>query len=425
MYKKDIYIFVVVAILFAIICIFMLRGHVAVDILSPYLAAVFFEQGYSAEIYGFAASEQFSALPPETWSAAAQAKGFMGSYLTPYLYPPLWAAILAPFTTSLDIPTFVVVVYMLHIPMILASIYLCWHLFGRRGRFLFWIVPSLAIFLTSAGGLLALAENQPQILAMFLILLGFYLFQNEKPVWAGVIIAIAASLKIFPLVFVVIFLAKRKWLGLLAVVGTGAILFGLSFALAGPDLHAQFLKQMNDINTHVFVSRHNWGLNTFLFQLFSSEGGLTQSLASEVYYITDATPWIRTASVGLLASGCLIFGVMFAKEQSKPVQFQMLIAFSLLVGLCSPLGWSHNFLQLIFVAPILFYALSRRWASVLSLMIFGLQTLVVQNALAGLNPSFNLAQFFGTISVLIALLAILAGIYLQNVANAEFTSRRD
>ena len=382
----------------------LLQDHTSVDIVSPYLAGWFFDQGEGSEIYGFAASEQFSALPPPAWRDAAQARGFTGTYLTPYLYAPLWAAVLAPVAAHFTIAAFVAAVFTFQIPLIFISMFLCWHLAGRPGWFSFWAGISSLLFFTNAGGLLALSENQPQITVFFLVLLGFWLFQIRYFRWAGLVFALAASLKITPLVFGLLFVAKKQWQGAAVMLAAGTLLLGASFFLAGFSLHTQFYEQIQNISGHVFVSRHNWSLSSLLFQL-QNDTGWREDVP--MYLISETPGWIRIFTSSLFMAGLIGFVVLFSKSNTKRQQFRVFLALIVLIGLVSPLGWSHNFLPLIYAAPVFLIGQSPRAALLLLIGIFSAQSLALQLTFAAMATGQNWGQIGGTLSIIFALLVIL------------------
>jgi len=420
--QKDLFLSAFLGIGFFVLCLILVHARAPVDIVSPYLAGWFFENGQWANIYGFPASKQFSALPPQVWSEAAHARGFLGTYLTPYLYAPLWAALLAPVAAHYTISEFVLAVYIIQVPLIFASVYICWSCAGRRGWFVVWATFSLLVYLTNAGGLISLVENQPQLTLTFLVLFGFWLFQSSHFRLAGMVFALAASLKLYPLVFGLIFVAKKQWVGAAYMIGTGGALLASSLYLAGISLHLDFLAQLQDIAAHAFVSRHNWSLSSLFFQLQSGFGGPGDRA---MYLIVDTPNWIRVVIASVFVAGCIGFVVLFSRIEGKLQQFGIFLAFVLLVGLTSPLGWSHNFLPLVYSAPIFLLILPLRRASALIVAVFGVQTLGMQVILDELNTELNWAQIVGTLSVTGALFVLVWGVWGKCAKSNRVTSGED
>ena len=175
----------------------------------------------------------------ETLEALAAAAGLAGD-LGPYLYPPLFAAVLSPLA-QLDYP---VARWLWAAGEILAlafSLHLLRAATGLRlGRG--WRGPALAfvvLFPPTGDDLL-----KGQVTSLLLLLCaGAWLAQRRaRPEIAGVLLAVATALKVAPGLLLLYLALRRDWRALGAAAAAGAALLGLSLLLAGPERHAQYLR---------------------------------------------------------------------------------------------------------------------------------------------------------------------------------------
>ena len=66
------------------------------DLIAVYLASGFYADGLFDQVYAFDA-DTFFAVPSQLWRDGADIAGFKpDADLFPYIYPPIWAALLAP-----------------------------------------------------------------------------------------------------------------------------------------------------------------------------------------------------------------------------------------------------------------------------------------------------------------------------------------
>lgn len=99
-----------------------------------------------------------------------------------------------------------------------------------------WSTATVALVVLLVLGwdpvVMALRNGQTGILLATLLVLAWYALRQDKPVWAGIAVAVAACIKVYPAYLLVyFFLRNRRAFASGAI--TGAILLGISLALAG------------------------------------------------------------------------------------------------------------------------------------------------------------------------------------------------
>lgn len=89
-----------------------------------------------------------------------------------------------------------------------------------------------------------LEDGQFYVLLLFLIVAACFAWLRQKPALAGALVAIAAALKIFPLLLFVFFVNRRSWRALLSGAMTGAAAMALSVAAFGWSVHRTYLHEV-------------------------------------------------------------------------------------------------------------------------------------------------------------------------------------
>ncbi|HHC29904.1 MAG TPA: DUF2029 domain-containing protein [Rhodobacterales bacterium] len=176
--------------------------------------------------------------------------------LTPYLYPPPWAATLAPLAARVSAITFFDIFQIATLAALAGTIWLGFRFARPPGLgSLAWAALSLGLFGFTGAGAVGLWFGQPQIIVSFLVMLSAWALAERHDIGAGAALALAAAIKLSPALFVVWFVMERRWRALAAFALVGAALGGLSIAVAGWPLHAEMLAKIRAIDNHILFSR--------------------------------------------------------------------------------------------------------------------------------------------------------------------------
>ncbi len=96
--------------------------------------------------------------------------------------------------------------------------------------------------------ILPLRENflfgQYYVLILLLLCVAYCAYCRGRHFTSGAVLAAAASLKIFPVFFLILFLRKRNWRALAGIVTGGAVLAAISLLLFGGDVHRIYLLEV-------------------------------------------------------------------------------------------------------------------------------------------------------------------------------------
>lgn len=165
-------------------------------------------------------------------------------YPFPYLYLPLFAVLLRPLSV-LPLRTGYAAVLLINACLWPLLIYLCLRLIDPpakiRGALALLVLLLVPSFFPS---IFTLHHGSPSLLVAALVVGTLVLARSGRSRAAGLLLALAVLIKIVP-VFLVAYLAlRRRWRVLIAGAVAGAVLLGLSVAVAGLGPHLHWLTEM-------------------------------------------------------------------------------------------------------------------------------------------------------------------------------------
>lgn len=214
-----------------------------------------------------------------------------------------------------------------------------WGLMGRHG----FRLPTSEQLLVS-GLVLSSSVLESQVLhgqlngLLFLLLTGAWLANRHNlPVSAGLCIGLATSLKLFPGLLVLFFLARRQWKAAFAAVGTGLLLNAAAAGILGFDA----------IRDYVLVVMPQAQRFCDTWPNASLLGGLTRLLDGAFGQTTPLLRWPQLARflwIALSVTGIMMTWRATSRSRSRESED---LAFTVWIGLMlliSPITWDHYFL---------------------------------------------------------------------------------
>ncbi len=376
------------------------------DLLALWLAGVFWDLGQTDQIYP-AAAPLFKMLPPNGWPAYVL-ETFGEVEIYPYLYPPIWAVVMSWLVPTTSFATFDLALSVFHHLCVIGVVICAARLLGVQNRttaIIFTAITFAAIVLTipvTAG----LDQNQPQMLVSFLIVLAFERAHSGWLKTAGATLALAAAIKISPLLFVVIFVARRQWGAVAAFCVAGAALGAMSVLLAGWPIHKEFLDLLRTISGSVIITNFSFSIDAVAVRMFFGDQAV---FVTQPFQETLPGGWGAYAkpdlwrAISIIAQlGALFWvAVMAAKRPNSPV---ILPIAAVIFTLIAPLGWSYSYLTALAFTGALPMRLGRLgWILCFVLIVFFLPALVPLTSGTGYGGP-NVFQMVG--SGLMAVLAI-------------------
>lgn len=391
----------------ALVAWMLLRHQWALDLTALYFAATFYGAGQTDLVYLPGASVFIGEPPPEYLALFMAETGQPASAarLTPYLYPPLWAALLAPLAGRVSAVTFFDIFQLANLAALTGTIWLSWR-FTRPPSvgFALWAVLSVGLFAATGAGAVALWFGQPQILVNFVIVLAVWFLAERNDIGAGAALALAAAIKLWPALLVVLFIMERRWRALGFFVVFGAALAGASVALAGWPLHAEMLAKIAAIDDHVLVSRIVVSFELWLAQL-TGNGAPGWSFAAP--FMVAEQGWIAWVVRFALVAGLVLCWAATYGLDDRARLWARLVSVLLVTLVTSPLGWVHYLALPLLLLPGFAHVLDRPallrlvvvTGLVLSMPLLAL--LARSDALAFVHAGLNLAAALGLLGLLL------------------------
>lgn len=352
---------------FAMFNSFRMAGTFSSDLMATWLAGYFYDLGQLDLVYPSDTS-LYTVTAPSDWPDLVRSFGF-DDEVFPFVYPPLWAAVVAPVTRFLDVAQFQSIASFVNGGLLVALFWLGGVAARLSGRDLILaVLVGMGFALTTWVGDIALRENQPQILVSMLIVAALVGLDRRNDGLAGAMLALAAAIKLYPALFLVILLVMRRWQAVKGFVIAGALLAGASVWLTGWSLHQEFLTQIGIMSRTVILSPLIYTSDGVWAAIFHWDA-LQAAAASG-----DTGGWLAIAKTGVwswISRGLLIalaLGAGLALRSGRPA-LAVWGAFLVLLGLFGPLSWSYHYLTpLAVLVPALWHNAPRQslWFAVLS-----------------------------------------------------------
>ncbi|MGJ8624910.1 MAG: glycosyltransferase family 87 protein [Yoonia sp.] len=321
------------------------RAMQSADLYAMWLAGDFLSMGQPDQVYP-ANIDRFDMTPPVAWwpyvvQIDPEARIF------PYIYPPIWAKLVSFMIGHVPFSVFDVTMLALHQALLLGSAFLALRLCGMRSVTLLVAATATyaALVMTMPIGI-ALGENQPQILVSFLIVAAFERAYSRHPKLAGGLLALAASMKVYPLLFIVIFAARRQWQTVAWFVIVGAGLALVSIALSGWALHAEYLRLLSVVSKSVIVTKFSFSIDALLATSFFQDQLVSIQYPRQVAQVLDWSAiakgpiWVALSGVAQIAA---IAGIAALAARHPDDALVMPLA-ATVFALLSPLSWAYTYL---------------------------------------------------------------------------------
>ena len=264
-----------------------------------------------------------------------------------------------------------------------------------------------------------LLYGQFYVLLLLLMVAACWAYLREKYALAGVLVAIAAACKIFPILFFVWFLRRKAWRALVAGAVTGAAAIAVSISVYGWAAHRTYVEEI------LPWTMHGEGLPPYVTTSGSISSILHYLFLNEPQW--NPHPWhnsplwyallLPTLQMIVLAPAILLI----CAEDRQPRRIQL--EWSALLTAClavSTIPASYNFVLLVFpvcvVAAILLERKSYRWLALLVVIFAGIGV-PLPSPTRMIGPAILLY-----VPRLLLVLALLAGMYV--LLQSERSKRR-
>ena len=347
-------------------------------------------------------------VPPE-WVGRMAAQGYTDN-VYPFIYPPLWAFVMAKVNAVLPLGLQLAMVSLVNPLLVGIGLVLAHRVAAPGMNRLAFVAAGLALLYVSAMGSMALYQNQPEILVATLTVLAIERSERGRgpgAQWtAGAVLALAAALKLFPAFLALVWLMQGRRRALAGFALAGAALGGLSLAVAGWPLHAEFLALTRVISDTTMLTDVNYNLAATIAQVgfphslhFVVNSAADPGRAGAGWFVAllpQALMWgLKLAMLAVLLGGG--WWLRRATDSARAAIWPAVILFAHLFG---PLAWSYHYLAAALFMPMLLERFGLRRGALLAAVALATDS-GLGIALRSVGPLILFSQIMGVAGVVL------------------------
>lgn len=298
----------------------------------------------------------------------------MGNLNLPFIYPPIGAAVFYPFGfleffNDELASTLMVVISSL---LMLVCLYLVANsvLRGHDRQLAFAIAAiSWPVVLLMEPVLLNADLGQINVIIMALVV--YDLLPTKRRIPRGVLIGLAAAIKLTPLAMLLYFLVKKDFRGIINAVISMLVFTALGALISWENTKEFFLTTLFNLNADgesgvSTVYQSNSSLQAMIYRWWPCQDAATASSLPMLL-------WVVLSLIAIVAVG-LLMHQLFARG----LQVEAVMANAMLMLLISPISWSHHWVWLPLWALVFFIRYFQHAQRPRALLISGIILSVIQ-----------------------------------------------
>ncbi|MGI4757820.1 MAG: glycosyltransferase family 87 protein [Janthinobacterium lividum] len=327
------------------------------DLSSSFIGCRLIAKGQVSHLYAHDPKSFAEIGPDAPWQDAADEGGFE-AYLHPYVQTPLWAWSLRPLCTQasggfyLFQRTFTV----LMLCSFAACIWLVAFFWARSFYNPFAIALICLAFWFAEPFQYALSLMQTHVLFFLLTLLSLVLAERGRPIFAGILLALAAAVKITPAALLIYWLLTRRWKAAASMAAASAVLWIAAYLAVGPSVMQEYRATLDRVSHVLLLSQNN---QSFAAWIMSRAYPAKEVLAFNTFVLPG---WVRVVSSALFLLFTCVGGLIdrrtadsgsgSAPGQSVARKAPIGAMVALVAAtIFAPISWTHY--SIILVAPLM------------------------------------------------------------------------
>ena len=287
--------------------------------------------------------------PNALWIDTARQGGIADGMVTPYVQTPLWAWLLSPLATRLHFASFKAVFAALLGLSVIVMLQAAARQWSPRMAASGWQVALLSALGVSVPFIQALVMCQTHVIFLCLTILAACSCLRGRQVTAGILLALAACVKLTPAWLLLTWLAAGRWRASASFMATSAALAAGTLLVTGQGTASEYVHVLRQYGQTVYLSFNNDSFATVMLH-----GQLSQATAFAFRPVT-LPAWLGLLSAALTALAALAGGWMDRRDRRRHGQFGAVITLVAATAL-APLAWNHYFVLLVVPAMIFLQA---------------------------------------------------------------------
>lgn len=378
----------------------------SIDMSAIFMAGHFAAEGQHHLIFG-EVEHLFAKDLPDEWGQTLNAFGFPAYDPIHFVYPPIWAYLVAPLAGLTEPMQFFNLTRPFVIASFAGSVVLAWRIMKPTGVTLtLWSLIAIVVAETTAPWTVAVDLNQPQLIIIFLLLLAFERYMAGKDITAGAILGLVAAIKITPILLCAIFLFDRRYRAIIAAGFVSGGIGLLSLLVAGWDMHMVFLARVSQIELLVPLVGLNFTfetvMNDFVVAFIQCEYCANRLQGMNV-------EWVAMLS-NLIMPGALFATLWFTRRMTFEDRTKLrLLLVPLVTMFFSPLAWMHYYTLPVLLFPGLVSLYPMRAVLYAGLPFWaGFSLILMETRLDSAIANQNWQAFYPQHTALLSLVALVA-----------------
>lgn len=371
-------------------------------------------EGHAAALYDGADTgvdpQKLLATPDTPIYQVAQRSGL--SFVGLYVYPPILADLLVPLTWF-SLPLATQIWFALNVAFLIATAAMLALLLEIRLRS--WHFAALLIAaLCFTPALQCLVDGQITIFLLLLWSAGMSLYRRDRHVLAAAAFALAAAIKLTPVIVILPFLLWRKWKPSAIFAATLCLLATICLVCDTPGTARTYLLRVLPAMSGAIASSTNYSLPAATQRVVTllRTGTIADRLPS-----LPATTVLAGRAASALALLLVLAALLRNRQREEPwTQLVTLGTFGLLAPVLSPVSWFHAYATSFAAFVILWYEAATlpvplAYLLLLLLTTLGLGSPVAENVLSVLNQNPHTAPLGCVLTLAELLLAVALMVY--------------
>lgn len=325
------------AILLVFVCLTLLatRDVPGKDLAVSYIGCKAVSEGQAHALYDHVEGDRHFQIAKPLWQDIAARAGYHDE-LFPYVQTPLWAYSLQPLCTNMDWPSFA---GLFHVLTALSFAAMGWisvrHIAGERSSMVLGL--TLAVLWLSMPMHYSFFLLQTHPLIVLTAIAAMVLAEKNRPITAGLLLALAATIKITPVLLGIYWLMTKRWTAFSTLTLTCLALLGLTFAWAGWDVTLQYIHEIKYLAGIGLVAPNNHSLPGVIV-------GLEVEDLWDPHMVSILPAWLKMTSTALSVVTIALAGWLRRHRAS----FAPTLTIALLgMTIFAPIAWSHYYIILI------------------------------------------------------------------------------
>ena len=391
------------------------------DLASSYVGCRLIATGQQAHLYAHD-PRNFAAIgPDDPWQEAADRGGYT-AFLHPYVQTPLWGYALVPICRHTSWPEFQWIFASLALLSFAALVYVvarCWAPALLHPAWLACVLLAVWFFTPFQYSMRLMQTHVFFVLATVAAVL---LANRRRPLVAGLLLALAATVKITPGVLVIYWLVRRQWRAALSAAAWSAVLWLLTRLIAGPQLMATYSATLQWISHTLLPAMNNQSLAAWWMD-FSIQ------VKFDSFRPLPLPSGLRLVCSGLLVLTAVLGGWLDRRHNDRSGVAPM-GALVTMVGATAfaPIEWTHY--SIVLIVPLMVFAQYARpqrapwlWGVMAAIVLLNLPPLA-QDPFALQMGRFAIlrSHFYSEVICLVALIVVAVRLRLRR--RMEPCSRR-